>query len=93
MARFVTIAGDLHARFAGDYDVARQELALIVDRYFRSDLGIILVTVEKRHHATREGDRALRGRDVAAARQDLQPGVGKAAREAAARVASGKIRS
>ena len=42
VARFVTIAGDLHARFANDYEAARNELASMIDRYFKADLGVVL---------------------------------------------------
>jgi hypothetical protein len=40
--RFVTIADDLHARFANDHEAARRELAGIIDRYFKADLGVVL---------------------------------------------------
>jgi HD-GYP domain-containing protein (c-di-GMP phosphodiesterase class II) len=42
VARFETIATGLHARFAEDYEGARKELAEIIRRYFRTDLGVIL---------------------------------------------------
>jgi response regulator RpfG family c-di-GMP phosphodiesterase len=42
VARFATIAVDLHARFAHDYEAARKELAGIIERYFRTDLGVML---------------------------------------------------
>jgi len=45
VARFATIAVDLHARFADDYEAARKELAGIVERYFRTDLGVMLEEV------------------------------------------------
>ena len=42
VARFETIARDLHARVANDYEAARKELAGIIDRYFKADLGVVL---------------------------------------------------
>jgi len=45
VSRFETLAVDLHARFANDYDAARQELAGIVERYFRNDPGVMLEEV------------------------------------------------
>lgn len=42
LARFTTIAADLHARFANDYEAARNEVSALVDRYFRTDLGVLL---------------------------------------------------
>jgi len=41
-ARFEAIAGDLHARFANNQEAARMELAGIIDRYFKTDLGVVL---------------------------------------------------
>ncbi len=46
--RFTTIAPDLHARFAGDREAARRELAAIVERYFRADLSVVLEDVAGR---------------------------------------------
>jgi len=40
--RFTAIAPGLHVRFANDYAAARTELAEIIQRYFKTDLGIIL---------------------------------------------------
>ncbi len=42
LARFTTIAADLHARFANDYEAARSEVSALVERYFRTDLGALL---------------------------------------------------
>ena len=42
VARFATMAGALHARFANDYEAARGELARIIERYFKADLGVVL---------------------------------------------------
>ncbi|HEY6132461.1 MAG TPA: HD domain-containing phosphohydrolase [Rubrivivax sp.] len=42
LSRFETIADDLHARFASDDDAARNDLAAIIDRYFKADLGVVL---------------------------------------------------
>jgi HD-GYP domain-containing protein (c-di-GMP phosphodiesterase class II) len=42
LARFTTIAADLHARFANDYEAARNEVSVLVERYFRTDLGVLL---------------------------------------------------
>lgn len=40
--RFTAIAPSLHGRFANDYEAARKELAEILQRYFKTDLSIIL---------------------------------------------------
>ena len=42
VAHFAAIAAGLHARFAGDPAAARNEVAEIIRRYFRADLGAIL---------------------------------------------------
>ena len=42
LTRFEVIASDLHARFANQPETTRRELANIVDRYFKSDLGVML---------------------------------------------------
>ena len=42
VARFATVAGALHARFANDYEAARAELERIIERYFKADLGVVL---------------------------------------------------
>jgi HD-GYP domain-containing protein (c-di-GMP phosphodiesterase class II) len=42
LSRFETIADDLHARFASDDEAARNDLAAIIDRYFKADLGVVL---------------------------------------------------
>lgn len=42
LKRFTAIAADLHGRFAHDDAAARREVAGIIQRYFKTDLGIIL---------------------------------------------------
>jgi HD-GYP domain-containing protein (c-di-GMP phosphodiesterase class II) len=42
VARFATLAGDLHTRLANDHEAARKELACVIDRYFKADLGVVL---------------------------------------------------
>jgi HD-GYP domain-containing protein (c-di-GMP phosphodiesterase class II) len=42
LEHFTAIASDLHGRFANDDVAARMEVAEIIQRYFKTDLGIIL---------------------------------------------------
>lgn len=42
LERFTAMASDLHGRFANDDVAARKEVADIIQRYFKTDLGVIL---------------------------------------------------